>query len=274
MVRRCVWGTCNSDERYPERLIRVRLIPFPQPKKDQEKCLRWIKACGRPHHQLNVNNVDGNRNKVVCSKHFIGGKWTHSVISRSYSCMCRYMHSKLTLTKETESMQVFKTNTMGKNQKLEEIFLDKENSDPQELNETESNGTFVQSTQSSERYHGNILREEETKKVEEFYNPPLKSFCAAFSLANTIRFSLGPVEVLKSNIAAKLRAGQKFKILKAAYSKDFGHELKTDSTEFGIREENCLLFATKNELSHCSGWYAVSEVCERAGMDIALTTTK
>ncbi|XP_062603306.1 uncharacterized protein LOC134265081 [Saccostrea cucullata] len=40
------------------------------------------------------------------------------------------------------------------------------------------------------------LKEEE-KKVEEFYSPPEKSFSAAFSLANNIRFTMGPVEVLK-----------------------------------------------------------------------------
>ncbi|XP_061680040.1 DNA-binding protein RFX2 isoform X4 [Syngnathoides biaculeatus] len=70
MVLRCAWGTCNSDERYPARLQGVRLILFPKPKTQLTKCLRWIKACGRPHAQLNVHNI--NKHKAVCSKHFVG----------------------------------------------------------------------------------------------------------------------------------------------------------------------------------------------------------
>lgn len=67
MVLRCAWGTCNVDERYPERLRNgVRLILFPKPKTNLEKCLRWIKACGRPHDQLNVQRI--NKHKAVCSK--------------------------------------------------------------------------------------------------------------------------------------------------------------------------------------------------------------
>ncbi|XP_061197531.1 uncharacterized protein LOC133205694 [Saccostrea echinata] len=72
MVLRCAWGTCNVDERYPERLENgVKLILFPKPKTNLEKCLRWIKACGRPHDQLNVQRI--NKHKAVCSKHFVGG---------------------------------------------------------------------------------------------------------------------------------------------------------------------------------------------------------
>ncbi|KAK3085034.1 hypothetical protein FSP39_023160 [Pinctada imbricata] len=73
MVLRCAWGTCNGDERYPERQgPDGRLILFPKPKTEPEKCLRWIKACGRPHEQLNINKI--NKHKAVCSKHFVGGK--------------------------------------------------------------------------------------------------------------------------------------------------------------------------------------------------------
>ncbi|XP_078317732.1 uncharacterized protein LOC111118648 isoform X3 [Crassostrea virginica] len=72
MVLRCAWGTCNVDERYPERLANgVRLVLFPKPKTNLEKCLRWIKACNRPHDQLNVQRI--NKHKAVCSKHFVGG---------------------------------------------------------------------------------------------------------------------------------------------------------------------------------------------------------
>lgn len=44
---------------------------FPKPKTNLDKCMRWIKACGRPHEQLNVDRI--NKHKAVCSKHFVGG---------------------------------------------------------------------------------------------------------------------------------------------------------------------------------------------------------
>ncbi|KAH3868928.1 zinc finger protein 423-like isoform X3 [Dreissena polymorpha] len=74
MVKRCAWGRCKSDTRYEERLVgNVIFHPFPKPKRHLDRCLRWIKACGRPHDQLNVGKVDGNYNLYVCSKHFIDG---------------------------------------------------------------------------------------------------------------------------------------------------------------------------------------------------------
>ncbi|KAH3846034.1 uncharacterized protein LOC127873593 isoform X1 [Dreissena polymorpha] len=77
MVKRCQWGLCNSDSRYPARLVGgIEFIPFPKPKRDYDKCKRWIKACGRPHEQLNVNTVNDNYNMFVCSKHFKEGKPT------------------------------------------------------------------------------------------------------------------------------------------------------------------------------------------------------
>ncbi|XP_033759055.1 uncharacterized protein LOC117341310 [Pecten maximus] len=72
MVLRCAWGTCSADERYPQRLNGARLVLFPKPKTNLDKCLRWIKACGRPHDQLNVDRI--NKHKAVCSTHFEGGK--------------------------------------------------------------------------------------------------------------------------------------------------------------------------------------------------------
>ena len=50
--------------------------------------------------------------------------------------------------------------------------------------------------------------------------------------------------------------------------------LKENRSEFGIRQENPFLFATKNGLSHCSGWHAVREVCAEAGFDFNVTATK
>uniref|UniRef100_A0A8W8IEJ9 THAP-type domain-containing protein n=1 Tax=Magallana gigas TaxID=29159 RepID=A0A8W8IEJ9_MAGGI len=54
MVKRCCWGTCNTDNRYPDRLVGgIRFIPFPKPGRQLEKANRWIRLCGRPHNQLN-----------------------------------------------------------------------------------------------------------------------------------------------------------------------------------------------------------------------------
>ena len=50
MVKKCSWGRCKSDSRNygkkPE-MEGVTFIPFPKPKNQKEKCLRWIKLCGR-----------------------------------------------------------------------------------------------------------------------------------------------------------------------------------------------------------------------------------
>jgi hypothetical protein len=56
MVERCCYGTCYSDTRYPERLKDgSTFFPFPQPGTNLEKFKRWIRLCGRPHEQLNLN---------------------------------------------------------------------------------------------------------------------------------------------------------------------------------------------------------------------------
>ncbi|KAH3836083.1 hypothetical protein DPMN_109452 [Dreissena polymorpha] len=67
MVRRCSWRTCTMDCRYPEMFKGVTFKTFPNPKTNMEKCMRmrWIKACGRPHYQHNVDKI--NKNKVICS---------------------------------------------------------------------------------------------------------------------------------------------------------------------------------------------------------------
>ena len=63
MVKRCQWGLCNLDNRYPDRLVcDIEFISFPKPKRDLEKCKRCINACGRPHEQLNANTVKDNNN--------------------------------------------------------------------------------------------------------------------------------------------------------------------------------------------------------------------
>ncbi|XP_064597347.1 uncharacterized protein LOC135463831 [Liolophura sinensis] len=69
MVKHCSYGTCKSDSRYPEKLGGAKFIPFPKPKSDLQKCLRWIALCCRPHSHLNVEKI--TKHIYICSKHFI-----------------------------------------------------------------------------------------------------------------------------------------------------------------------------------------------------------
>ena len=67
MPKRCAYGTCKSDTRYPQSLEGgVVFFAFPKPKTQEERCRVWIKQCGRPHDQLNPSKI--NKNTYVCSK--------------------------------------------------------------------------------------------------------------------------------------------------------------------------------------------------------------
>ncbi|XP_063425343.1 uncharacterized protein LOC134708626 [Mytilus trossulus] len=99
--KHCCYGTCNSDTRYRHReeMKDVFFIPFPKlegkrlnltvkgqfvdTKRTQaiksfavqlttrrETCLKWIKACGRPGNDFNVDKI--KRSTYICSKHFVG----------------------------------------------------------------------------------------------------------------------------------------------------------------------------------------------------------
>lgn len=86
MVLRCAWGTCNVDERYPERLQNgVKLILFPKPKTNLQKCLRWIKACGRPHEQLNIQRI--NKHKATAGYNLMFMTVVHTESYNYYSCI-------------------------------------------------------------------------------------------------------------------------------------------------------------------------------------------
>ncbi|XP_007235875.3 uncharacterized protein si:dkey-20i10.7 [Astyanax mexicanus] len=71
MVKRCAWGSCKSDTRYPNRVQGVVFYPFPKPKTNLQKCQLWIRLCGRPHSRLNMDTI--TKNTYVCSKHFVNG---------------------------------------------------------------------------------------------------------------------------------------------------------------------------------------------------------
>ena len=72
MVKRCAWGTCNSDSRYPERLFRktkgitVKFHCFPSEKKHKERRQAWIQACCR------ADGFNCTKDSYISSLHFIG----------------------------------------------------------------------------------------------------------------------------------------------------------------------------------------------------------
>jgi hypothetical protein len=84
MVKRCAWGTCNTDSRYPERLVNevegttVTFHHFPTEIRDKERRKTWIRACCRK---------DGfvcTKDSYVCSLHFVHKKgpteeYTHPI---------------------------------------------------------------------------------------------------------------------------------------------------------------------------------------------------
>jgi len=68
MVKRCSYVTCNSDDRYPERLGDVQFHPFPKPARNLEKCMKWIRLCGRPLILDRLRNHSTAKHIYVCSK--------------------------------------------------------------------------------------------------------------------------------------------------------------------------------------------------------------
>ena len=72
MVKRCAWGTCKSDSRYPTRLQKddgtsVSFYSFPSLKKSRERREIWIRACCRGDAFV------CRKDSYICGFHFIGG---------------------------------------------------------------------------------------------------------------------------------------------------------------------------------------------------------
>ena len=72
MVRRCAWGTCRNDERFPHLWKRSAngdgtfFIRFPSARYEGERRQRWIKAC-HPG-----DNFECTKNSYIgCSLHFV-----------------------------------------------------------------------------------------------------------------------------------------------------------------------------------------------------------
>ena len=80
----CSWGLCKNNTRKPDKLAAdCKFIRFPKPKTNLEKCLWWIKACGRRHYQLNVSKIKS---------------WT-CVCNHSNQCQLLFPSKKLILQK-------------------------------------------------------------------------------------------------------------------------------------------------------------------------------
>ena len=70
MIKRCAWGTCKTDSRYPERLIKdgkvINFHPFPSEKKFKERRELWICFCSW------ADDFKLTKDSYICSLHFVG----------------------------------------------------------------------------------------------------------------------------------------------------------------------------------------------------------
>lgn len=56
--KRCAWATCKSKTWYPKRISNgVYFVPLLKLKQSMDKCLCWMKLCGRPHSELNLTAI-------------------------------------------------------------------------------------------------------------------------------------------------------------------------------------------------------------------------
>ncbi|KAM9773113.1 lethal(3)malignant brain tumor-like protein 2 isoform 2-T2 [Syngnathus typhle] len=69
-TKHCCFGFCRSDSRYAHRdhMRGVFFISFPKPRRNKEKCIRWVEACKR--QGFTVENV--SKHTYICSLHFVG----------------------------------------------------------------------------------------------------------------------------------------------------------------------------------------------------------
>ena len=70
IVKRCAWGTCKTDSRDPEWLIKggkvINFHPFPSEKKLKERRELWIRSCSR------ADDFKCTKDSYICSLHFVG----------------------------------------------------------------------------------------------------------------------------------------------------------------------------------------------------------
>ena len=72
-TKRCAYGTCKNDSRYPQRWVRnpkgdpVEFFHFPGVVRQNERRQKWIKACHRG------DSFVCTKDSYICSVHFVGG---------------------------------------------------------------------------------------------------------------------------------------------------------------------------------------------------------
>ena len=72
VTKRCAWGTCKNDSRYPSRMVRnnngdpVTFFHFPGEKRHPKRRKQWILACRRG------DNFVCSKDSYICSLHFVG----------------------------------------------------------------------------------------------------------------------------------------------------------------------------------------------------------
>ena len=64
--KHCCYGQCKIDSQYRDQHPDVVLLSLPKALSKLEVCTEWIKACGRPHEQLNPDKI--TKHHYVCSK--------------------------------------------------------------------------------------------------------------------------------------------------------------------------------------------------------------
>ena len=71
-TKRCAWGTCKNDSRYPHLMVKnkngdpVRFYRFPALKRSPARRLRSYKSCHRG------DNFVCSKDSYICSLHFVG----------------------------------------------------------------------------------------------------------------------------------------------------------------------------------------------------------
>lgn len=71
-TKRCAYGTCKNDSRYPQRWERnsrgdsIQFYHFPGEKRQKERRQQWIVACHRG------DSFVCTKDSYVCSLHFVG----------------------------------------------------------------------------------------------------------------------------------------------------------------------------------------------------------
>ena len=65
MVKRYAWGTCNTDSRYPERLVNVKFHRFPSVAEEKERRKIWIRQSSVDGQMMFFTHLSQERNGEI-----------------------------------------------------------------------------------------------------------------------------------------------------------------------------------------------------------------